>query len=58
MNDEVRQINLSDEELFSRIFERMGNDAFAKPLIKNHIQNHRDGDEESTAWIRRILEWD
>jgi len=53
----VRQINLSDEELFSRLYERMNNDPFTKPLIHTHIQNHRDGDEESTAWIRRMLDW-
>ncbi len=53
----VRQINLSDEELFSRLCERMNNDPFAEPLIRTHIKGHREDDEESTAWIRRMLEW-
>lgn len=55
---ENRQINLTDEELFRRLFEKMDRDAFARPLIRAHIQNHRDGDPESTVWIRKMMEWD
>ena len=54
----VRQINLSDEELFERLFDAFRRDRFARMLIAAHIQGHRDGDQESTEWIRRALGWD
>lgn len=54
----VRQINLNDEELFNRLFEKMNRDQFAAPLIKSHIRGHREDNEESTTWIRRKLGWE
>lgn len=55
----VRQINLSDDELFARLFEAIGHgDSFMKPLIRAHIMAHREGDVEATEWIRKSLGWD
>ena len=54
----VRQINLTDEELFERLFNAMSRDQFARPLISVRIVAHREGDEEATAWIRKTLGWD
>ncbi len=54
----VRQINLTDEDLAERLFDQMARDVFAKPLIASRIMAHREGDPESTAWIRRMLGWD
>lgn len=54
----IRQINLTDEQLFDRLFEKMNKDKFARPLIRVHIDGHRNDDPESTAWIRKVLGWD
>lgn len=54
----VRQINLTDEQLAERLFDQMHRDQFAKPLIAARIAGHREGDVESTEWIRRTLGWD
>lgn len=53
----VRQINLTDEELFERLFDVMSRDQFAKPLIAARIAGHREDDAECTEWIRRMLGW-
>lgn len=57
MND-VRQINLTDEELAERLLERFVGDQFAKPLIAIRIAGHREGDAEDTLWIRQRLGWE
>lgn len=55
----IRQINLTDKELADRLFDAVGNsDRFMKPLIAAHILAHREGDVESTEWIRTSLGWD
>lgn len=58
MNDEVRQINLTDEELANRLLERFVGDHFAKPLIAAQIAGHREGDPDATKWIRQRLGWE
>lgn len=56
---EVRQINLTDDVLAERLFEAVGRgDRFMKPLIASRIMGHREGDAESTRWIREALGWD
>lgn len=56
--NEVRQINLTDEELAERLLAALNNDPFAKPLIATHIEGHRACEVECTKWIRRMLGWD
>lgn len=46
---------LTDEELAERLFEAFNRDPFIRPLIRCHIDGHREGDAESTAWILRNL---
>lgn len=52
---EVRQINLPDEEIARRLLAYFDGEPFVKPLIASHIMGHREGDAESTEWIRTRL---